>query len=559
VGEPTVADPCRVEPCPDDAGSAPSADVLERLPAAFVLLDDEWRIAYANARSERLLGRRRARLMGRTLWQVVPDLVGTRFENAFREAADEGRSVSFDAGAPGHPGTWVQVHAWPVPGALAVYVVDVSHRRAAEEAARRAAARTALLARLAAELSGALDGESALGRLARLVVPTLADACIVTVVDRDGRPRDVSSWHADPARRELLERYTDVRLDWVPPDSPVARALELGTPVTESIDSLLARMRPGHPSADVLRELRPRSVVVLPLVSEARTVGVLTLYQDADRVMTEGDIQTAAEVAAQAGRAVERVHRQSQQAQLAEALQRSLLTEPPQLPGVEVAVRYVPAAEAARVGGDWYDAFPLRDGTPVIVIGDVTGHDTAAAAAMGQLRGLLRGVAHAGGGSPAEVLRAFDRAVVDLHPDTLATAALARIEPDAGCTRLRWASAGHPPPALLHGADDVQLLGGTSGELLLGVDPEVARTDSTVTLAPGDTVLLYTDGLVERRDATFDAGLARLVEALSELADRPLEELCDALLQRMLPRTPQDDVALVALRLAAPEGPPGTV
>jgi serine phosphatase RsbU (regulator of sigma subunit) len=247
------------------------------------------------------------------------------------------------------------------------------------------------------------------------------------------------------------------------------------------------------------------------------------------------------------------VHRQSQQAQLAEALQRSLLTEPPQLPGVEVAVRYVPAAEAARVGGDWYDAFPLRDGTPVIVIGDVTGHDTAAAAAMGQLRGLLRGVAHAGGGSPAEVMSAFDRAVVDLHPDTLATVALARIELDDGHTRLRWASAGHPPPALIRGADDVQLLGGTNGELLIGVDPDVPRTESTVTLRPGDTVLLYTDGLVERRDASFDVGLARLAEALADLAGRPIEALCDALLQRMLPRTPQDDVALVALRLVDPE------
>jgi serine phosphatase RsbU (regulator of sigma subunit) len=272
--------------------------------------------------------------------------------------------------------------------------------------------------------------------------------------------------------------------------------------------------------------------------------------------MTEADIRTAAEVAAQAGRAVERVHRQSQQAQLAEALQRSLLTEPPELPGVEVCVRYVPAAEAARVGGDWYDAFPLRDGTPVIVIGDVTGHDTAAAAAMGQLRGLLRGVAHAGGGSPAEVLRAFDQAVVDLHPDTLATAALARIERDGhGRTRLRWASAGHPPPALVRATGQVELLGGTSGELLLGVDPAVERTDSTVTLAPGDTVLLYTDGLVERRDATFDVGLQRLVLALTELDGRPLEEVCTGLLQRMLPRTPQDDVALVALRLAAPVRP----
>jgi len=97
-------------------------------------------------------------------------------------------------------------------------------------------------------------------------------------------------------------------------------------------------------------------------------------------------------------------------------------------------------------------------------------------------------------------------------------------------------------------------LGGTSGELLIGVDPEVVRTDSTVTLAPGDTVLLYTDGLVERRDATFDVGLERLVQALRDLAGRPLDDLCDALLERMLPRTAPDDVAIVALRLAAQMG-----
>jgi serine phosphatase RsbU (regulator of sigma subunit) len=251
---------------------------------------------------------------------------------------------------------------------------------------------------------------------------------------------------------------------------------------------------------------------------------------------------------------VERVHRHSQQVQLAEALQRSLLTEPPVLPGVEVAVRYVPAAEAARVGGDWYDAFPLRDGTPVIVIGDVTGHDTAAAAAMGQLRGLLRGVAHAGGGGPARVLRAFDEAVVDLHPDTLATAALAFIDRDGeGRTSLRWASAGHPPPALVRAPDRVELLGGTSGELLLGVDPGVERSESSVRLHAGDTVLLYTDGLVERRDATLDAGLDRLCGVLAALAGRPLDVVCDELLARMVRGTPQDDVALVALRLAEPE------
>ena len=239
-----MADPCRAQPYPDDDLGAPPADVFDRLPAALVLLDGDWRVTFANAEAERLLDRPRAALLDRPLWHLVPELVGTRFQAALREAASDG-AVSFEAPLPGRAGTWVEVHAWPVPGALAVHAVDASARRTAETAARRASARTALLARLAAELSGALDGEAALGRLARIVVPTLADACIVTVVDREGRPSDVGSWHADPARRELLERYTDIRLDWLPPDSPVARALALGTPVTESIESLLAQ--PVHP------------------------------------------------------------------------------------------------------------------------------------------------------------------------------------------------------------------------------------------------------------------------------------------------------------------------
>ncbi len=531
-----------------------SVDVLEWMPTAFVLLDGDWRVRYLNAEAERTLGRERSHLLG-DLWTAVPELGGTAIEAACRTAATSGRSVSLSAAHPRTPGGWCELHVWPGPDTLAIHLTDVTDRRRAEETARRAQARTTLLARLAAELAGALDGEAALGRLARLVVPTLTDACIVTVVDREGRARDVGCWHADPARRDLLEHYTDVRLEWLPPTSPVARALTAGVPVRESVHVVLGLMEPG-PSADILRELRPESVVVLPLPAEARTVGVLTLYLDPGRELSGADLETAREVAVQAGRAVDRVHRNSQQFQLAEALQRSLLTDPPPLPGARVAVRYVPAAEAARIGGDWYDAFLLRDGTPVVVIGDVTGHDTAAAAVMGQLRGLLRGVAHAGGGGPADALRAFDEAVVAMHPDILATAALARLERSGTGFLLRWASAGHPVPLVVSPDGEVTLLGGTIGDLLIGVDPAAVRSESVTTLAPGDTVLLYTDGLVERRDATFDAGTARLVAAARDLAPRPLEEFCDAVLDRMLGGTPQDDVALVALRVDdAPGGP----
>ncbi len=530
--------------------------VLDAMPAAFCLLDPDWRFRYINAQAEQLMRRPREEFLGRRVGDVFPGTVGSVFDRAFRTAIRSGEPVSFEAADPGGATDgWYEVRAWPEPGGLAIYLLDVTGRVRAEEAARRAQGRTTLLSSVTAELSVALDGESALGRLAQLVVPTLADACIVTVVDREGRARDVGSWHTDPCRRALLERYTEIRLDTLPIASPVALALRTGTSVTQSVTAVLELMPPG-PARGVLRALGPATAVVLPLPAEERTVGVLTLYQDPGRVMGDDDLETLAQVAAQAGRAIERVHRQSQQAQLAEALQRSLLTDPPEIDAAEVVVRYVPAAEAPRVGGDWYDAFLQRDGAAVVVIGDVVGHDTAAAAAMGQLRGLLRGIAHHSGAGPAEVLRGLDEAMADMHTDTMATAVVARLE-RAGSgapawNRLRWANAGHPPPLLLDPEGGVTLLGEPVGDLMLGVDPTADRAESVTSLRPGTVVLLYSDGLIERRGSTIDEGTGRLVEHLRDLAEQPLDDLCDALLRRMLLGTPQDDVALVAVRVAAP-------
>jgi serine phosphatase RsbU (regulator of sigma subunit) len=527
------------------------------MPAAFCFLDTDWRFRYVNELAERLIGRPREEVLGESLWETFPLMVGSTFETNYRAAVDSGRPTTFEATyGVGHG--WYEIRVWPRPDGLAVYALDVSDRRRAEEAARRATARTALLAQVAAELSGQLDTESALGRLAELVVPVLTDACIVTVVDREGRARDIGAWHADPDRRALIRRYAEVRLDTLPSASPVARALAAGTPLSEPVDAVLELM-PAGPARDLLVALRPATATVLPLTAGARTVGVLTLYLDAGRVVHDEDLETAAQVAAEAARAIVRVHRQSQQAQLAEALQRSLLTDPPALGDTAVVVRYVPAAEAARVGGDWYDAFLQRDGSPVIVIGDVVGHDTAAAAAMGQLRGLLRGIAHHSGAGPAGVLRGLDEAMAHMHTETLATAAVARLEPAAGdgpCAawrRLRWSNAGHPPPIVLTADGDVTVLGGHLGDLMLGVDPTAERDEPEIELPPGSTVLLYTDGLVERRGATLDDGTRRLTACLRELAGHPLDELCDALLERMIAGTPQDDVALVAVRIAAPE------
>jgi serine phosphatase RsbU (regulator of sigma subunit) len=169
---------------------------------------------------------------------------------------------------------------------------------------------------------------------------------------------------------------------------------------------------------------------------------------------------------------------------------------------------------------------------------------------MGQLRSLLRGIALGTGAGPAGVLGDLDRAMALLRLSTLATAAVARLERAGdGSTTLRWSNAGHPPPVVIGPDGVVTVLARDRADMLLGVDPDRTRRESVASLQEGSTVLLYTDGLVERRDEDLDAGQARLTEVLGELAGRPLEELCDLVVERMVDGHPDDDVALVAVRL----------
>jgi len=306
--------------------------------------------------------------------------------------------------------------------------------------------------------------------------------------------------------------------------------------------------------------LAPQSAVTLPLTARGRTLGALSIYRSAERGTPDAeDVAAAREVAERAALALDNARLFEQQRRLAEGLQRSMLTAPPEPDHAEIVVRYQPAVEVAEVGGDWYDAFLQPTGAAVLVIGDVVGHDTEAAAAMGQLRGLLRGIAYRDIG-PAEVLTELDRAIEGLQMRALATAAIARVEqtPEeraAGLTRLRWSNAGHPPPLLLHPDGRIELLSGERPELMLGVDPAAKRTESVVTFRRGATVLLYTDGLVEGRDLLLDDGIARLRAAVAELADQPLAALSDGLIQRLRPDGLQDDVALVAIRLHRQDRP----
>jgi PAS domain S-box-containing protein len=442
--------------------------------------------------------------------------------------------------------------------ALSVSRLHADAQRDAALAEMTAAnARLQLLADTGRALSGTRDITDQIGRLTQLVVPALGDWCWVLVSDERGRLREMATAHRDPTRTAQLDDYVRAMVGGMTEHAAARVALRTGRPVVlPSLDAAFVDRALRDPAARAaLADLGATAGVAVPLTARGHTLGVLGLYNGSDRgPHTQADIDTALEVGRRAGLALEEARLFGQQRQLAETLQRSMLTAPPAPDHCEIAVRYVPAAAGAEIGGDWYDAFMQPGGATVLVIGDVVGHDSRAAAAMGQLRGLLRGIGHHTGGTPAEVLTGLDRASSGLDLDTMATALVARLEQDdpelaAADTRVRWSTAGHPPPVLIGADGTVTLLDCAEPDLLLGVEPDRPRTDRVATVDRGGTLLLYTDGLVERRDRDLDAGTAELVRVLADLGDLPLQELCDRLLERMYLPDTEDDVALLAVRV----------
>lgn len=550
--------------------------VLEAMPTAFFHLDTDWRFTYANTEARRLLGGIGVDMVGAVIWELFPAAVGSEFEEHYRGAVETQRPVAFEAYYPPPLDGWYEIRAWPTPDGLSVYFVDITERRVAEQAIERSDRRAAVLAEVTHALTGTLDIDEAIARLGQFLVPGLGDWCIITQVDGyDGglgpdwrrKLRDVGWWHADPAMRPLVESYARTRVQALRDASFVARSLERGAlvAIAEHASQRVADVLEPGEARDIFVRLAPESAAVVPLRARGRTVGLVTIFRGADRdAFTTEDLATLEEAAGRAGLALDNARLYSEQRDLAQTLQLSMMTAPPQPDHLQVAVRYASAADAAQVGGDWYDAFMQVGGATVVVIGDVVGHDTAAAAAMGQLRSLLRGIAVTTGDGPAEVLRRVDEAMATLLVDTTATAAIARFEAteaerDDGLLRLRWSNAGHPPPLVAGPPDrpDVHVLWGPQPNLLLGFAPDVPRDESEVTVVRGSTVLLYTDGLVERRGQPLDDGIHVLTSVFEELTARglELEELCDELLRRLLPERPEDDVAVVAVRLHPEDGP----
>jgi serine phosphatase RsbU (regulator of sigma subunit) len=313
--------------------------------------------------------------------------------------------------------------------------------------------------------------------------------------------------------------------------------------------------------AQVYEDTQRYAWVYVPLRLGDHLLGSLAVSWADERNISDDEVQLIEAFGALCAQALERIQateatqesaRQVQR--MAESMQRSLLIQSPTSAKLSIASRYLPAAQAVRVGGDWHDAFTDGSGSTVLAVGDVAGHDGDAAATMAQLRNLLRGLAIHDGRGPASLLGSLDQALSSLDLDAIATCLVAQIEelPDGadGRPRLRWSSAGHPPPLLWAPGEEVTVLeGGRS--LLLGVDAGVDRAEGSVQLPRLATVLLYSDGLIERRGESLDTGLQRLVDAFGKVKAEQPEEICDEIIEALLPENPSDDVVLLVVKLQA--------
>jgi serine phosphatase RsbU (regulator of sigma subunit) len=345
---------------------------------------------------------------------------------------------------------------------------------------------------------------------------------------------------------ELRERHLPGRREDHPSVRALAEARTKFFPVVD--DELLARITSGPRHAELARRLRLSSIVSVPLRAGGRGLGAITLATDVRRgPMTPADVEVAEQLALQVSQVVDKAQRYELEAQTSHTLQANLLPpEPPSVPGLSVATRYLAASQGVDIGGDFYDVAAMPGGSVAVAVGDVVGHDITAAATMGQLRAVYRALL-VERPEPSAVIDRLQASWPFLGLRRMATALFATLDPRTG--QLRIASAGHPPPVLV--VDGEASLLPVVPTRMLGAPPAPSpAVEWAGVLPPGGTVVLYTDGLVESRTADLDVGLTWLLAAVSEPFGSP-DELCDRLLRSMPSGHRGDDVALLALTRAS--------
>ena len=428
--------------------------------------------------------------------------------------------------------------------------------RAEAEAARD---RLEFLAEASQVLSGSLDYRATLEQVAYLAVPRLADWCAVDVVeDERAAPTTVVVAHVDPAKTKLAQ---DLRQKYPPnpaADGGVHAVIRTQQPLMYPVvtDEMLAASAQDDEHLRVLRDLQLRSAMVVPLIARGRALGAITLIgAESGRTYTSDDLALAQDLARRAAVAIDNARLYEERSQVAEALQRSLLPPSrPEIPGVEVAVRYRPVGQGTEIGGDFYDVFETRDGTWAVVIGDVCGKGTAAAALTGLARDTIRGVSIRER-APRRVLRVLNEVVLrrEEEDSRFLTVALGMLEVDEDIVRLRVSCGGHPLPLIRRRNGEIDEAG--TPAMLLGLFSEIDPVDLHTELHPGDALVLYTDGVIEAQGPAGLYGEDRLRTLLAEGPEQDAEALAQSVIDAVdafRPGPSQDDVAVVVLRMPPP-------
>lgn len=427
-------------------------------------------------------------------------------------------------------------------------------RELADEARRHAESaheQLAMLAELTETLATMTDIDAALGTLGSALTPRLADWCLISLIGPDGMPRHVAAAHRDPARAADVSRFAELMATGLNAKSIVLAVQRTGRPIRrdgEVAANILERTTDAE-LATIAERLGYAAFLVAPITAPVshRVLGSVTLVNGPSRApFTEADERTGTDIGRRAGLAIDNSRLYRQQRHVAEVLQQSMLTELPTISGIELHARYLPAQDGAAVGGDWYDAFAQPDGSVMLAVGDVSGHDIEAAATMGQLRNLVRGDAFGRDDEPGPLLSQLDRALRGLRVPASATVVLARLRRVRDGYTLSYSNAGHPPPLLLLPDGTVEVCW-TPPEPLLGLVLGGERATHVRTIPAGATLVLYTDGLVETPGRLIDDGIALVEQALRDNAEEPGEELCTRLLDAASRRA--DDIALLLIRL----------
>ncbi|MGW0209585.1 SpoIIE family protein phosphatase, partial [Streptomyces sp. NPDC003233] len=522
-----------------------AADLVERLPWGSCSLDLQGRFTYVSATAAALLGASSPDdLIGTRPWQSLPWCTDPAFEDHFRATVVSRKPGYYTAMHP--PDQWLAFELYPDGSGVSVRISptgpggDSQPGPTMTETFRGEPIRLGEIYRvlhLAAALSETVGVSDVVDLVTEEMLPAFGARTVALLAAEDGRMRVIGRSGYNPS---LLEHFDGVPLTH---PAPAVRVLATGVPSFFASFDELSRAYPPAPHQKGLH-----AWAFLPLIASGRPVGSCVFAFDRPHPFPDQQRVVFIALAGLIAQALERARLYDTSNELAKTLQAALLPDSlPDLPGLDVAARYLPSVRGMDIGGDFYDLVRVDDTTAAAVIGDVQGHNVTAAALMGRVRPAIRSHA-ASGATPSQALAQANRQLVAMAPGRFVSCLYAHL--DLARHRAVLATAGHPPPVLRHPDGHAEVLPLRPG-VLLGIDPDADYPPTEIPLPPGTLLALYTDGLVETPGVDMDDAMSGLATQLARASTQPMDRLATTLIdhaRKTAPRT--DDIALLLIGLA---------